>query len=365
MDYPHTITRRHTRPVQVGNVTIGGDAPVVVQSMTTTHARDIDATVEQIDRLVRAGCQLVRVAVPTADDTAALPDILRQITCPLVADVHFHYARALEAIEAGVHKIRLNPGNISDRDQVHTVIEACKANNVAVRVGVNAGSIVERRDKARRATEQQHDMLTLMLEKMTDYVAMFESRQFDQLVLSAKLTDATDCIAVNRAIAERFDYPLHLGLTHAGPPATGRIRSIAALAALLADGIGDTIRISYAADPTVETLDAVELLASLNLRTRKGVNLIACPTCGRLEVDLISLVEQAHQKIAHIDAPITVAIMGCVVNGPGEADHADVALCAGKGKGFITRRGEIIRTVAEADMLDALLEEIDTLLAET
>jgi (E)-4-hydroxy-3-methylbut-2-enyl-diphosphate synthase len=304
------------------------------------------------------------VAVPDKRDTAALPEILRQCSVPIIADVHFHYQRALEAVDAGVHKIRLNPGNIKDRKQVNEVIAACRANGIPIRVGVNEGSVVERQDKQMRAAEQdaistnRHDtMIELMLRKLADYIRIFEENDFYDVVLAAKSPDPLIVIDAYRAISERFDFPLHLGVTHAGPPETGRIRSIAALSTLLAEGIGDTIRISYAADPIHEVEDGKELLCSLGLRSRIEPELIACPTCGRIEVDLIELVAKVREKLSTIKTPVKVAVMGCVVNGPGEAEGADVAVFAGKGRGVIYVQGEQVRTVTEAEMLDALYDE--------
>jgi (E)-4-hydroxy-3-methylbut-2-enyl-diphosphate synthase len=283
---------------------------------------------------------------------------------PIVADVHFHFERALEAVEAGVHKIRLNPGNIKDRKKVDRVIAACRERGIPIRVGVNEGSVVERRDKNTREA-QKHDlandyrstMVRLMVEALEDYMRIFEENDFRDVVISAKSIDAGMVIDAYRAISERFGLPLHLGVTHAGPPETGRIRSIAAIGSLLAMGIGDTIRISYAADPIYEVEDAKELLCSLGLRNRLKPELIACPTCGRIEIDLIKLVADVRKKLAAIKTPVKVAVMGCVVNGPGEAEGADVAVFAGKGKGIIYVQGEQKRTVSEAEMLDALYEE--------
>ena len=359
-----TRARKLTRQVKVGDVLLGGDAPVVLQSMTNTCTHDVDATVAQINRLAAGGCEVVRVAVPDEQDTAALPEILRQSPIPIIADVHFNCRRALEAIEAGVHKIRLNPGNIKDRKQVNEVIQACKRAGIPIRVGVNEGSVVERQDKDVRAAEQQslaqdrhHNLIQLMLGKLEDYLRLFEENDFHDVVLAAKSPDATIVIDAYRAISQRFDFPLHLGVTHAGPPETGHVRSIAALATLLAEGIADTIRISYAADPIHEVEDGKELLCSLGLRSRDEPELIACPTCGRIEVDLIDLVRKVRRKLATIKTPIKVAVMGCVVNGPGECEGADVALFAGRGKGIIYVQGRQKRTVPEAEMLDALYEE--------
>ncbi len=358
------ISRRKTKQVHVGPVAIGGDAPVSIQSMTNTPTHDVDATVRQIRRLAEAGCDIVRVAVPDRRDTEALPAILGQSPIPIIADVHFHYERALEAIEAEVHKIRLNPGNIKDRRQVDRVIAACRERKIPIRVGVNEGSVVERQDQAVRsgqkkslAADYRSEMVRLMVDTLEEYLRIFEACDFTDLVLAAKSSDAGMAIDAYRAVSERFDFPLHLGVTHAGPPDTGRIRSIAAMGSLLAMGIGDTIRISYAADPIHEVEDAKELLCSLGLRDRTEPELIACPTCGRIEIDLIKLVAEVRRKLLTIKAPVKVAVMGCVVNGPGEAEDADVALFAGKGRGIIYVGGKQKRTVAEADMLDALYEE--------
>jgi len=365
------IERRQTRQVRVGNdrtgiVRIGGDAPVVVQTMTAGYTYDIDACVAEINRLAAAGSELVRVAVPERKDTAALVEILDQTSVPIVADVHFHYQRALEAVEAGVHKIRLNPGNISDRDQVNSVIDACRDAGIPIRVGVNEGSIVERKDKQKRlaelgkffATHRQGHLIALMITKLEEYLDIFKARDFHDVVLSAKSMDASLVIDSYTEISRRFDYPLHLGVTHAGPRETGCIRSVVALGSLLANGIGDTVRISYASDPVYEVEDALEMLYCLGLRVRKGAELIACPTCGRIQVDLFTLVQAVRRKLAdEIDLPIKVAVMGCVVNGPGEAEGADVAVFAGDRRGIIYVQGERVANVPEPEILDRLLEE--------
>src|SRR5215203_6764976 len=277
------IQRRKTRQVQVGNVRIGGDAPVSVQSMTSGFTYEIDKCVAEIDKLQKGGADIVRVAVPERKDTEALKEILKQVTVPIVADVHFHFQRALEAIDAGVHKIRLNPGNINDRAQVKDVIQACKAKRIPIRVGVNEGSIVERKDKQKRLkelggvfSENKHGhFLAIMVTKLEEYLDIFHEEDFHDIVISAKSIDPLLVIDAYRAISERFDYPLHLGVTHAGPRETGTIRSIAPLSHLLCSGVGDTIRISYASDPVYEVHDGLELLYCLGLRTRVGAELIA------------------------------------------------------------------------------------------
>jgi (E)-4-hydroxy-3-methylbut-2-enyl-diphosphate synthase len=363
--------RRPTRQVTLGDaqhgfVRIGGDAPVSVQSMTAGYTYDIDACVAEIHKLAAAGADLVRVAVPEKKDTAALKEIIQQVTVPIVADVHFHFQRALEAIDAGVHKIRLNPGNISDRAQVKDVIQACKARKLPIRIGVNEGSIVERKDKQRRLKElggvfsdnKHGHFLAIMIAKLEEYLDIFHEEDFHEIVISAKSIDPLLVIDAYKAISERFDYPLHLGVTHAGPKETGTIRSIVPLGHLLASGIGDTIRISYANDPVYEVQDGLELLYCLGLRTRIGAELIACPTCGRIQVDLFKLVQDVRKRLAaDIRLPIKVAVMGCVVNGPGECEGADIAIFAGDRRGIIYVQGEKVANVPEEQILDRLLEE--------
>jgi (E)-4-hydroxy-3-methylbut-2-enyl-diphosphate synthase len=365
------IPRRKTRQVLMGDnahgfVKMGGDAPVSVQSMTAGYTHEIDACVAEIQKLAAAGADVVRVAVPEKKDTAALKEILPQVTVPIVADVHFHFQRALEAIDAGVHKIRLNPGNISDRSQVRDVIQACKAKKLPIRIGVNEGSIVERKDKQKRLkelggvfSENKHGhFLAIMVTKLEEYLDIFHAEDFHDIVISAKSIDPLLVIDAYRAISERFDYPLHLGVTHAGPKETGAIRSVAPLSHLLCSGIGDTIRISYASDPIYEVQDGLELLYVLGLRNRIGAELIACPTCGRIQVDLFKLVQDVRKQLAEeIRLPIKVAVMGCVVNGPGECEGADIAIFAGDRRGIIYVQGEKVANVPEEEILEALLKE--------
>ncbi len=374
--------RRPTRQIVVGDERVGyvrigggldgpdGDAsepaPVSVQTMTSVHTHDVAACLGEIHKLAGAGAGIVRVAVPERKDTQALAEILRETPVPIVADVHFHYRRALEAIEAGVHKIRLNPGNINDREQVGEVIEACRARGIPIRVGVNEGSIIERRDKQKRLkelgayfSEHRHGyLLAIMITKLEEYLETFHEHGFEDICISAKSMSATLTIDAYTEIARRFPYPLHLGVTHAGPRETGCIRSIAALGTLLSNGIGDTIRISYASDPVYEVEDGLELLYSLDLRERRGAELIACPTCGRIQVDLFTLTQQVREKLAdEIEIPMKVAVMGCVVNGPGEAEGADVAVFAGDRRGIIYVQGQKVANVREEEILDRLLDE--------
>jgi len=360
VSYP-AIQRRKTRTVRVGGQTIGSGAPVSVQSMTNTPTRDVCATVAQVRALADAGADLVRVAVPDAQDTAALREIVPACPVPIIADVHFHFERAIEAIEAGVAKIRLNPGNIADRARVRRVIDAAARAGVAIRVGVNEGSVVERARGRKRLADLARPLDELMVARLAEYLEIFHAADFHDLVLSAKSHDAVTTVAANRRIAERWDYPLHLGVTHAGTSRTGAIRSAAALGALLAEGIGDTIRISYAGDPTEEVAAALELLYSLRLRPRRGIELIACPTCGRIQMDLAPIISQVQAALADVTAPLTVAVMGCVVNGPGEADAADVAVCAGRGRAVLYRRGRKLRTVGAEEIVQAVVQEVRAL----
>lgn len=365
------IQRRKTRQVtvgdeRVGTVRIGGDAPVAVQTMTSGYTHAVDTCVAEIHKLTAAGADLVRVAVPERKDTEALKEIIPQVQVPIVADVHFHFQRALEAIEAGVHKIRLNPGNISDRDQVTEVINACKERKLPIRIGVNEGSIIERKDKQKRMKElggvfsnQKHGhFLAIMITKLEEYLDIFYDNDFYDVVISAKSPDPTLVIDAYMEISKRFDHPLHLGVTHAGPRETAMIRSCVPLGHLLASGVGDTVRISYASDPKFEVEDALEMLYCLGLRERKGVDLIACPTCGRIQVDLYTLVQDVRSKLAEaIELPIKVAVMGCIVNGPGEAEGADVAIFAGDRRGIIYVQGERVANVPEEQILETLLSE--------
>jgi (E)-4-hydroxy-3-methylbut-2-enyl-diphosphate synthase len=365
------IHRRKTRQVTLGSpqhgyVKIGGDAPVSVQTMTSGYTYEIDKCVAEIHKLAAAGADMVRVAVPEKKDTEALKLIIPQVKVPIVADVHFHFQRALEAIDAGIHKIRLNPGNITDRSQVKEVIAACKAKNIPIRVGVNEGSIVERRDKQKRLKElggvfsdnKNGHLLAIMITKLEEYLDIFYEENFYDIVISAKSIDPLLVIDAYTEISKRFDHPLHLGVTHAGPKETGTIRSVVPLGHLLASGIGDTIRISYANDPVYEVEDGLELMYILGLRERIGAELIACPTCGRIQVDLFTLVQDVRKQLAkEIELPIKVAVMGCIVNGPGECEGADVAIFAGDRRGIIYVQGEKVANVPEENILPALLDE--------
>ncbi|UCD52363.1 MAG: flavodoxin-dependent (E)-4-hydroxy-3-methylbut-2-enyl-diphosphate synthase [Phycisphaerales bacterium] len=343
--------------VSVGAIELGSSAPIAVQSMTKVPTTDVAACVKQVRQLATAGCELVRIAVPRRADTEAFAQIVEKVDIPLIADVHFSADRAVEAIEAGAAKIRLNPGNIKKREDINRIIDAAKAHHVAARIGVNEASI---RD-LKQAPVPPLERISLMLEEMRGYIRLFESRGFDQLVLSAKSSDALRTIAVNRAIAEAFTYPMHLGLTHAGLPEDASIPSAVALGTLLAEGIGDTIRVSAAGDPVIETEIAKNILISLGLRGRTRPELIVCPTCGRTEIDIIGLARRVEEALRSVKKPCRVAVMGCVVNGPGEAADADIAICAAKGKAYFYLPGERIATVPEPEIIPRLLKAIEEL----
>jgi len=351
------IKRRKTKTVKVGAVKIGSSAPVVIQSMTKVPTVDIVRCLRQVNQLVQAGCRLVRIAVPRRADTAAFAKIVQKVNVPLIADVHFSPNRAVEAIEAGAAKIRLNPGNIKKRKDILRIIDAARMHRVAIRLGVNEASIRNLKKQSVPAEKRT----ALMLREMRKYVRLFEKRDFTQLVLSAKSSDTLRTIEVNRRIAEAFDYPIHLGLTHAGLPEDARIPSAVTLGALLAEGIGDTIRVSVAGNPVEETIIAKQILIALGLYPRSSPELIVCPTCARAEIDVVKLARRVQKAIRDIDKPLRVAVMGCIVNGPGEAADADIALCAAKNKAYIYRKGRRVSIVTESKAIPALLKELQKL----
>ena len=351
------IKRRKTKTVKVGAVKIGSSAPVVIQSMTKVPTVNIARCVRQVNQLVKAGCRLVRIAVPRRADTAAFAKIVQKVNVPLIADVHFSPNRAIEAIEAGAAKIRLNPGNIKKRKDILRIIDAAKMHRVAIRIGVNEASIRNLKKQSVPAEKRT----ALMLKEMKQYVRLFENRNFTQLVLSAKSSDPLRTIEVNRRIAATFDYPIHLGLTHAGLPEDARIPSAVTLGTLLAEGIGDTIRVSVAGNPVEETIIAKQILIALGLYPRSGPELIVCPTCARAEIDVVKLARRVEKAIRDIDKPLRVAVMGCIVNGPGEAADADIAICAAKNKAYIYRNGRRISIVTESKAIPALLKELQKL----
>ena len=348
------IKRRKCKAATIGNIKIGPKYPVAVQTMTKVFTTDVDKCVQQIHKLEAAGCDIVRIAVPTRDDTAALAKIIDKVKIPVVADIHFSAEQAIEAIEAGAAKIRLNPGNVKSRSDIIRIIDCAKQHKIAIRTGVNEASI---RD-LKTGDVPEKKRVALMLKEMKAYVRIFEKAGFDNLVLSAKSTDTVRTIEINRAIAENFEYPIHVGLTHAGLEEDATVSSSVAIGTLLAEGIGDTIRVSIAGDPVREIILGHEILKSLGLYTENKPELIVCQTCGRCQINVVSLSKKVKQVLAQTDKQVRVAVMGCVVNGPGEAADADIAVCAAKGKGFLYRNGQKIATVPEEILLERLAEEI-------
>jgi (E)-4-hydroxy-3-methylbut-2-enyl-diphosphate synthase len=354
-DEPFALAaRRKTRPVHVGDVQVGGDAPVVVQTMTNTDTADARATVEQIARLADEGAEIVRVAVPDRAAAAAVPDIVAATPVPLIADIHFDHRLALEAIKGGIHGLRLNPGNIREAGKVREVVKAAQARGISIRIGVNEGSLPP--IPALADGELPPTKVERMVSAALWEIGVLEEMGFQDIKLSMKAFDVPTMVSAYRQIATRIPYPLHLGVTEAGTPGSGSVRSAVGIGVLLAEGIGDTIRVSLAADPVEELPVCWDILKSLNLRQR-GATIVACPTCGRIEVDLIPLANKIEETFKAIGKPITVAVMGCVVNGPGESRDADIGLAAGKGRGAIFRKGEVVRVVAEDQFMTALLEE--------
>jgi (E)-4-hydroxy-3-methylbut-2-enyl-diphosphate synthase len=348
------IVRRQSKPIRIGEVTIGGDAPVVVQSMAKTDTRDIQATVNQINELADCGCEIARVAVPDFEAAEAISIIKKKTSIPIIADIHFDYRLALKSLKAGADGLRLNPGNIREPEQVAEVIKAAKQRQVPVRIGVNAGSLPP---SSKPSISTSAHMINVALEQ----IKLLESLDFDLIKVSLKAFDVPTTIEAYRAIASKMSYPLHLGVTEAGLPRAGAVRSAVGIGILLHEGIGDTIRVSLSANPCEEVNTAYEILKSLDLR-QHGPTLISCPSCGRAEVDIISLAESVDRSLKDISKPIKVAVMGCVVNGPGEAKEADVGIACGKGKGAIFRKGKVVSTVAEKDFLEALIAEVKNLL---
>jgi (E)-4-hydroxy-3-methylbut-2-enyl-diphosphate synthase len=353
--------RRPTKPVFIGDVQVGGDAPVVVQSMTATDTSDVAATLRQIHELAGLGCEIVRVAVPDKAAAEALPELVEKTPLPLIADIHFDYRWALAALKAGFHGLRLNPGNIRDPEKVRTVVKEAKARGTPIRIGVNAGSLPPLPPLA--DGEMPPPMHQRMVDAALWEIKILEDMDFDLIKISLKAFDVPTMVQAYRALAPKVPYPFHLGVTEAGLPRAGSVRSAIGIGILLSEGIGDTIRVSLAADPKEELPVCWDILASLNLRQR-GPTLVACPTCGRIEIELIPLANKVEAHFQKLGKPITVAVMGCVVNGPGEAKMADLGIAGGKGRGVIFRKGEIVKTVDEKDFLSALIEEGDKVIAE-
>ena len=343
--------RRTSKPIQIGRVTIGGGSPIVVQSMTNTDTRNVMSTIAQIKELEEYDCELVRVAVPDAEAARAIASIKTGISIPLIADIHFDYRLALMALDAGVDGLRLNPGNISEPDEVKAVVRASRERSVPIRIGVNAGSL-------RRTANPKLPVARRMAEAALEQIRLLESLDFDLIKVSLKAFDVPTTIEAYKYIARKMPYPLHVGITEAGLPRTGVIRSAVGIGILLYQGIGDTIRVSLTAHPREEVIAGYEILKSLNLR-QHGPVLVSCPSCGRTEVDIVELAEAVEKELEGIKKPIKVAVMGCVVNGPGEAKDADVGIACGKGRGVIFKKGEKIGVVEEKDFLTALMREVE------
>ncbi|NLU52340.1 MAG: flavodoxin-dependent (E)-4-hydroxy-3-methylbut-2-enyl-diphosphate synthase [Clostridiaceae bacterium] len=345
-------TRNNTRKLKIGNIYIGGGSPVAIQSMTNTKTSDVEATVRQIHALTEAGCDIVRVAVPDEAAAQAISEIKRQITIPLVADIHFDYRLALKAMENGADKIRINPGNIGSRERVEQVVDMAKERGIPIRIGVNSGSLEkEILNKYGRVTAQA------LVESAMGHVRILEDLNFYDIVISIKSSDVVTAFEAYTLLSQKTDYPLHIGITEAGTVYRGTIKSAVGIGAILLSGIGDTIRVSLTGDPVEEIKAAKEILRACGLYN-KGVVFVSCPTCGRTQIDLISIAEKVEKELENIDKPIKVAVMGCVVNGPGEAREADIGIAGGKDSAVLFKKGQIIRKVPENQIIEALLEEI-------
>ena len=344
--------RDHTRTIKIGDRVIGGGNPVLIQSMTNTRTEDVEQTVKQILELERAGCEIIRCAVPTMEAAKALAEIKKQIHIPLVADIHFDYKLAIAAMENGADKIRINPGNIGSRERIQAVVDVAKERNIPIRVGVNSGSL------EKELVEKYHGVTAEgLVESALDKVHIIEEMGYDKLVISIKSSDVMMCARAHELIAEKTDYPLHVGITEAGTLFSGNIKSAVGLGIILYQGIGDTIRVSLTGDPLEEIKSAKRILKTLGLR-QGGIEVVSCPTCGRTQIDLIGLANQVENLVQDIPLDIKVAVMGCVVNGPGEAKEADIGIAGGKGEGLLIRKGEIVRKVPEDQLLQALREDL-------
>lgn len=344
--------RDHTKVIHIGDRVIGGGNPVLIQSMTNTRTEDVKATVAQIQRLTAAGCEIIRSTVPTLEAAQALKEIKKQIAIPLVADIHFDYKMAIAAIENGADKIRINPGNIGSRDRVKAVVDAAKERNIPIRVGVNSGSL------EKELVQKYHGVTAEgIVESALDKVHIIEDLGYDNLVISIKSSDVMMCVKAHEVIAKQTDYPLHVGITEAGTLLSGNIKSAVGLGLILSQGIGDTIRVSLTGDPVEEIKSAKLILRTLGLR-KGGIEVVSCPTCGRTSIDLIGLANAVENMVADIPLDLKVAVMGCVVNGPGEAREADIGIAGGKGEGLLIKKGEVIRKLPEEELLPALREEL-------
>jgi (E)-4-hydroxy-3-methylbut-2-enyl-diphosphate synthase len=345
--------RKKTKLIYVGGIPIGGRNPVIVQSMTKTDTADVKSTLRQIQSLESSGCEIIRLAVPDTNAAKALGRIKKSINIPMIADIHFDWRLALEAIKQGVDGLRINPGNIGAKWKIKEVVSAVQDRGIPIRIGVNAGSL--EKDLLRK---YGHPTPEALVESAGRHIQILKEMNFSNIKVSLKASDVIKTVEAYRLFSKKYDHPLHIGISEAGPPSIGIIKSSVGLGILLAEGIGDTIRVSLTAEPEEEVRVAYAILGSLGLRKR-GVNIISCPTCGRCRIDLKSLVKKVEHKVRNIDKPITIAVMGCVVNGPGEAREADFGIAGGKGRGILFRKGKIVRKVKEEELLDALLKEID------
>ena len=347
------MTRENTRVVHIGNRTIGGGSPVLIQSMTNTRTEDVEATVEQIHRLEQAGCEIIRCTVPTLEAARAVGKIKKQISIPLVADIHFDYKMAIAAMENGADKIRINPGNIGGQDKVAAVVAVARERNIPIRVGVNSGSL------EKELVEKYHGVTAQgIVESALDKVHMIENLGYENMVISIKSSDVLMCVEAHELLAQKTDYPLHVGITESGTIISGNIKSSIGLALILNQGIGDTIRVSLTGDPVEEVKSAKLILRTLGLR-KGGIEVVSCPTCGRTKIDLISLANQVETMAAQFPLDIKVAVMGCAVNGPGEAKEADLGIAGGLGEGLLIKKGEIVKKVPEEQLLAVLREELE------
>ncbi len=347
------MNRKNTKEVHIGNKVIGGNNPILIQSMTNTKTENVEATVEQINRLEQAGCDIIRCAVPTMEAAKALAEIKKQIDIPLVADIHFDYKLAIAAMENGADKIRINPGNIGSADRVKAVIDVAKERNIPIRVGVNSGSL------EKELVEKYHGVTAEgIVESALDKVKLIEDMGYDNLVISIKSSDVMMCVKAHELISQQTDYPLHVGITESGTIISGNIKSSIGLGLILGQGIGDTIRVSLTGDPLEEIKSAKLILKTLGLR-KGGIEIVSCPTCGRTQIDLIGLANKVENLVTSYPLDIKVAVMGCVVNGPGEAKEADLGVAGGKGEGLIIKHGEVFKKVPEEELLAALKYELD------
>ena len=348
--------REKTKVIRIGDRMIGGGNPILIQSMTNTRTEDVEATVAQTLRLEQAGCEIIRCTVPSQEAASAVATIKKQIHIPLVADIHFDYKMAIAAIENGADKIRINPGNIGGKAHIEEVVRCARERQIPIRVGVNSGSL-------ERELVQKYGGVTAegLVESALDKVGMVEDCGYDRIVISIKSSDVLMCIRAHEILAEKTNYPLHVGITEAGTLFSGNIKSAIGLGVILYEGIGDTIRVSLTGDPVEEIKSAKQILRTLGLR-KGGIEVVSCPTCGRTKIDLIGLANQVETLVQHYPLSIKVAVMGCAVNGPGEAREADIGIAGGVGEGLLMRRGEIIRKVPEGELLDALKQELDSML---